>query len=297
MENHGPEQDNNLDKLFDKIKTELAGIKDELKSDLKNQIAEIRAEFKTEIDDLKSSRSTSPPPPPLPPGPQPPFVDIPIIPDINESESNRKSEDYNYRDFSNVEIVGTFDVEITRADSYSIGITAEDRLFRNLDITKEGDILRIHHSRHLGWRAWITRPRVRISLPVLKNLRISGASKATASGFNSAEPFKLEVSGASSFAGDLTVGDSEIRLSGASNARLNGAAKDIVIEASGANHLDIRNFPVNNAAIKLSGTSHMEARVNGRLDARLSGVSHLTIGGNPVMGNIRTSGASQLVKE
>jgi hypothetical protein len=295
MENRGPEPDNNLDKIFEKIKTELAGIKEELKSDLKNQIAEIRAEFKTEIDDLKSTRPTPPPQPP--PAFTPPFVDIPVMPDINDNESNRKSEDYSYKDFTNIEIVGTFDVEITRADSYSIGITAEDRLFRNLDITKEGDTLRIHHSRHLGWRAWITRPRVRISMPVLKNLRLSGASKATASGFNSTEPFKLEVTGASSFAADLTVGDAEIKLSGASNARLNGSARDIVIEASGANHLDIRNFPVNNAAIKLSGTSHMEAKVNGRLDARLSGVSHLTIGGNPIMGNIRTSGASQLVKE
>ena len=58
-----------------------------------------------------------------------------------------------------------------------------------------------------------------------------------------------------------------------------------------------RDGEVDYAAVKLSGASRLTVRMDGRLDARLSGVSHLGLIGNPVMGNIRTSGASRLSME
>jgi len=287
-----------LDQIFERIKTELDNMKSELKSDLKNELDGIRTEFRFEIDNLKESRRSPNPPVPPPPPFTPPIVDIPAA-DTNSKENNRRSEDFKFQDFSGVEVVGAFEVEIVQAEAYGVNIYAEDRMFRNIEVSRDGDNLKVRQSRHIGWLTQImsSRPRLKITLPVLKKLRLSGASRADIRGFNSPEPFGLELSGASSTAGDIASGNAEIKLSGASNARLTGSAKDVVIDAAGANHLDLRSFPVNNAAIKLSGTSHLAATVNGRLDARLSGVSHLSLSGNPAMGNIRTSGASQLVKE
>lgn len=289
-----------LDQIFERIKVELDTMKSELKSDFDNKLDSVRSEFREELNNIREARQT-PPHPPVPPNAphtDPPISDIPVS-DTGTKDNSRRTEEYKYQDFSGIEVVGAFEVDIVQSDAYGVNINTEDRMFRNIEVTRDGDILKVRQSRHIGWLTQIisSRPRLKITLPVLKKLRLSGASRADIRGFNSPEPFGLELSGASSTAGDIASGNAEIKLSGASNARLTGSAKDVVIDAAGANHMDLRSFPVNNAAIKLSGTSHLSATVNGRLDARLSGVSHLSLSGNPAMGNIRTSGASQLVKE
>ena len=51
-------------------------------------------------------------------------------------------------------------------------------------------------------------------------------------------------------------------------------------------------FPVHNADVKLSGASQATVNLDGRLDADLSGASHLEYIGEPTMGVMTTSGAS-----
>src|SRR3990172_4003807 len=211
-------------------------------------------------------------------------------------ESQQKTEEYKLKDFSGIEIGGIFEVEIVRADSYSVSITAEEELFRNLDVSSDHGTLRIGHSRHIGWKAQISRPKARITLPVLKELRLHGASKSSISGFNSAEPFRLSLSGASSASGDITAGNADFDLSGASRTRLAGSARDVIINTSGAIHLELGGFSAHDVSVKMSGVCHGVIKMDGRLDARLSGVSHFSWVGNPVMGSIRTSGHSTLSK-
>ena len=216
---------------------------------------------------------------------------------VSGRESERTNKEFQLRDFTGIEVGGTFEVEIVRADAFSISIMAEDGLFRNLHVSKDGNTLRIDHSRHIGWRAELTRPRARITMPLLKGLMLSGATRAAISGFSSAEALALHMSGASSLSGDITAGNAQFELSGASRARLTGSAKDIIINGSGANHMELGTFSVHNVSARLSGASRITLKMDGRLDARLSGVSHFNYTGNPTMGNIRTSGASRLSKE
>lgn len=280
------------------LKTELDSIKSEIKTDLKKELDSIKTDLKAEIDSMKSGE--------FPPTDTPqtsalplPFDDFPEseMSGVFDKESNRKTEEFTYSDFSGIHIGGAFEVEITQSNSYGVSIMAEEALFRNLDVSKEGDTLKIHRSKHISWWAQRTRPKARITLPVLKELRLSGATRATISGFNSSEVFKLDMSGASRISGEITTGDTVFELSGASRARLTGSAKDTIIKISGASRMDLRGFSVGNAAVRLSGASHVALKIDGRLDARLSGASHFGWIGNPVMGDIRTSGGSRLSKE
>ena len=112
-------------------------------------------------------------------------------------DNNSKMQEFDYIDFSKIHISGVFDVKITQSDSYKINIRARDRFFRNLDISKEGDTQHLRHSRHIGWRMSLIRPRVEITLPFLNELRLSGATRVRVSGFNTPETFRLHMSGAS----------------------------------------------------------------------------------------------------
>ena len=310
MENKDPNETSDIIKtIMKELKDELETVKSEIKEDLKTELDDIRSTIKYEIDNIRA-RKPSPPETPLPPEspfppPHKPFDDFDVpgfmasfdVPGFIASDDDRETNGFDITEFNKVHISGIFDVEITQSDTYKVNVDANHKFFKNLDVSKEGDTLRIRHSRHIGWRAALVKPRVELILPVLKELRLSGATGVKISGFNSSESFKLDMSGASSLQGDISVGNADFDISGASRIRLNGSSRDAVIRASGANRIDLHDFTIENAAVKLSGASRLSANVSGRLDARLSGASYFGWRGEPVMGDIRTSGAARLSKE
>ena len=305
MDNRDSNETNDIIKtIMDGLKDELANIKSEIKEELKTELDNIRSTLKEERNKSRSTES-SPLDSPFPPPPHQPFDDFDVpgfmasfdVPGFMASDEDRETNKFDITDFNTVHVSGIFDVRITQSDTYNVNVNANHNFFRNLNVSKEGDTLRIRHSRHIGWRAALVKPKVELAMPVLKELRISGAASVHISGFNSDESFKLETSGASSLEGDINAGNIDFDVSGAGRVRLSGSARDAVIRASGANRIDLHEFSIVNAAVKLSGASRLSANVSGRLDARLSGASYFGWRGEPVMGDIRTSGAARLSKE
>lgn len=225
-----------------------------------------------------------------------------------------ETREMDYSDFTKLNVGYAFEVEITRADSFFVSITLDDNLFEYLDIAKRGDrdTLYIgldpsHSYRSITHRAIIT-------MPDLRGLEFSGASKGDISGFSSSEDFSVDLSGASSLAmanmsagdikfdisgasrvtGDIIASDADFDISGASRVELEGLAEDIVINASGASSVELDNFPVDDADVNLSGASRATINLDGELDANLSGGSNLQYIGQPTLGSIDISGGSTI---
>ncbi len=205
-----------------------------------------------------------------------------------------KTEDFKLKDFTKVEIGSTFDFRIVHSDSYSVTVDAQEGLFKNLHIDVDGDTLKAYHSKHIGWVFRLSRPHIKISMPVIKGLELSGAVNGKISGFKSAEDFKLKMDGASKVNADIEVGNFEIRLRGACHIEAEGKAESVIIDVNGANFLDMEDFAVQNAAIRLNGASNCKIRVDGRLDVRLGGVSNLNLAGEPTLGDIRVTGLAKI---
>jgi hypothetical protein len=93
--------------------------------------------------------------------------------------------------------------------------------------------------------------------------------------------------------GMLKADSSDIKLSGASRLSLDGSGGNVKVEASGASSALLSDFAVRDANIELSGASRAELDISGRLDANISGASTLIYEGNPTLGNIEVTGASQ----
>ena len=230
---------------------------------------------------------------------------------------NPVTQEFNFSDFTRVEVGSAFQVEIIQADSYRVSVTADDNLFEYIQVSKEGETLKIG-LKLLPLRPLFTTLRAEISMPRIYDLDLSGATRGTISGFSSTENLDNELSGASSLnlvemsagdgkfalsgasraSGDITASDdARFELSGASKAELTGSANDMLIEASGASQLGLDNFPVRNVDIDLSGASRATVKLDGRLDADLSGASKLRYIGEPTMGDIHTSGGSSVNKK
>jgi hypothetical protein len=220
---------------------------------------------------------------------------------------------YDFTDFNIIEIGYAFKLEVTPADTYSITINANESLSEHIKVTKSGDRLEIGLDRvffHFN-----RSPRVKITMPELRGLHLSGASEGNVTGFRSSRDldltlsgaselnmdmetgaFKCELSGASELAGYLKAKSCDIELSGASETTLDGSGGNIRLDASGANQVDLAYFTVNNADINLSGASDASLLINGRMDVSLSGGSFLEYGGNPTLGNFDVTGGSELTR-
>ena len=209
---------------------------------------------------------------------------------------NLETETYVFTDFTEVEIGSAFEFEIKQSSSYSISVTADDNVIEHVRVSQVGQTLkiglRLFHpiGGHVTLRASVT-------MPQLRGLIASGASRGDISGFSSTEDLDITVSGASRVTGDITAGNVEFGISGASTIQLEGSANNMDATASGASHLNLDDFIVNDADVNLSGASSGTVNLNGRLDANLSGASNLWYIGEPTMGDIKTSGASAISKK
>ncbi len=227
------------------------------------------------------------------------------------------TEEEDFADFTYVDVGSAFEVEITRSDSFSIIISADESLFDYVEVSQVGGTLKIYlKPRHIftDFTLGAKTLRAEITMPALYGLQLSGATKGTITGFKSSEDFSLgvsgassletadiavgdaefEVSGASRVSGNMTADGAEFEVSGASSIELSGSADDIILEVSGASRVDLADFSLNDADVKLSGASEATVNVKGRLDTVLSGASRLYFYGNPTMGDTDVSGASTI---
>jgi len=214
-------------------------------------------------------------------------------PGVLIGSGNLETEEYAFASFTRVEISSAFEFEIKQSGSYSINVTADDNVIDRVQVTQDGQTLKITVGgvptsfRSVTLKALVT-------MPELGGLTVSGASRGTVSGFNSTEAVSIAVSGASRVTGDITAADIGFDVSGASTVQLEGSADDMVAVVSGACTFNLADFTVNNANVNISGASTGTINLDGRLDANVSGASTLLYIGDPVMGAIDVSGASTL---
>lgn len=227
------------------------------------------------------------------------------------------TEKKDFKNFTSLDISSAFEVDIIQSSTYSVEISADEDLFDYIEVSQTGSDLKIYLSpRHiftdftLGNRVL----KVVISMASLHELELSGASKGKITGFQSASPLRLdisgattlklinisagdtdfEVSGASKLTGNLTAGKAEFNVSGASSMELSGVTNDMEIEVSGASRADLEEFRAENVDVNLSGASEATVYVNKMLDIEVSGASRLYFVGNPTLGETDISGASTI---
>jgi hypothetical protein len=218
-----------------------------------------------------------------------------VWPGVLIGSGNLETEEYAFANFTRVEISSAFEFEIKQSSSYSINVTADDNVIDYVQVSQDGQTLRIRLGTVPSLR--LVTLRASVAIPQLYGLTVSGASRGTVSDFSSSEGLNVTVSGASRVAGDITTGDIGFDVSGASTIQLEGSANDMVAVVSGASRFNLGDFTVNNANVNISGASSGTINLNGRLDANISGASTLLYIGEPIMGTINVSGASTFSKK
>jgi len=203
--------------------------------------------------------------------------------------------DRDFTDFSKIETGYAFESSITYDTVFQILLTVDDNLLDYLRVSKSGSTLRVLMDDEKNYEDVTLR--VNITLPDVDNIKLSGASASTIDGFTFVHDLRIQLSGASSVGGSINTGNIILELSGASNVTLSGSGIDLNVTGSGASVLNLGNFQLSdNANIILSGASVSTIRLDGTLNATLSGASVLSYYGTPTLGTIVTSGESVIQK-
>jgi len=213
-------------------------------------------------------------------------------------------------DFTKLEVGYAFDVEISEGDSYAVKVTVDDNLTEYLEIEKRGDTLRLGLKSN---RTYIkTTQQAAVTMPVLRQLKLSGASKANINGFSSIDSIEFDLSGASEVlvsnlkagnielsmsgrsqaSGNLEITNGKFNLSGGSTIDLEGSGVKASIAASGGSQISLSDLALIDAKVNLSGASIATVNARGKLEADLSDTSELYYIGSPALGRIQTSGSS-----
>jgi hypothetical protein len=209
---------------------------------------------------------------------------------------------------------GAYKFTIAQGDSFKVTVSADN--IDNVQVEKTGDTLVIKR-RSIEWFVppFMHRAEATVYLPALTGIGVSGASDGTVANFHADTDLEVTVSGASHLqANNISTGKLDIKITGASTLKGDiKAQKEVKFEINGASKMDLAGagtqgklmvygaskaklgeFALQNASLDVSGASNAMINLNGRLDANVTGASHLHWSGTPVMGNIRASGASSL---
>jgi len=208
----------------------------------------------------------------------------------------RTTKEVSLSDFDSVEISSAVQAEIRRGDMFSVAITANDDMIDRAVAKKIGTTLKVYIEFHLdlNWLFQSEPVQVKITMPDLVALHVSGASHVDVSGFEVDHDVAVEISGASEAKGDITATNARFEASGASKLTLKGAAKALVAEGSGASQIRLLGFATDEVRVDLSGASGGEIAVREKLDYTVSGASRLVFNGSPRIGRASSSGASSV---
>ena len=191
-----------------------------------------------------------------------------------QGSGNAKSETRDVSGFKQIEANGAITLEIVAQNAFNVEIEADDNLLSMIKTEVSGDTLKIFSEGKISRK---TKVFVKISMPELVSLDISGASEANIS--------------------NLKTDTLLLKANGASKIKVDGVANDLKLDVNGASSIDAENLKVENAGVEANGASSAIVSAINDLKAEVSGASTVYYTGEPKNFEPKTSGASSVKKK
>lgn len=162
--------------------------------------------------------------------------------------------------FTSITTEGAYDIEVTLQKEPSLEIEGDDNIVPLIATAISNNVL--HVSSRQGYS--VDDPiRIKLSVPNLEGLSVSGAGKIDIKGMNN--------------------DNFEIDSKGAPTIMVSGTTKTITIDSSGAGQIDTQNLRASRATVEVSGAAKIELDVAEQLDVTVSGPSSVIYRGDPVV--------------
>jgi hypothetical protein len=161
--------------------------------------------------------------------------------------------------FNAVSVVSVGSVQLERAGTTSVSVSADDNLISLFTTEVKGGTLYLNVVPGKSFQG--TGPLYKITVADLRSIEIPGTGDVTAD--------------------KLAEDRLSVKLSGDGSVRLVGRANELVVDVEGSGHVEAQNLAAKRARVSISGTGSVSLGATDELDARISGVGDVTYTGSP----------------
>lgn len=162
--------------------------------------------------------------------------------------------------FTSISTEGHFNLEIVCGKDLSVEVEGDDNILPLVNSEVRNNVLRLVSTKSYSADEPVT---FRISVPNLEAISADGAGKVQITGVNND---KIQIAS-----------------NGASAITVSGTTKMVGVDTNGASKIDTHNLRSAHAIVDTKGASKVDLGVCDRLDVNVSGVSHVTYRGDPVV--------------
>jgi hypothetical protein len=223
------------------------------------------------------------------------------VSEVQKKEIVYKTKTYDVKNFNKLEVSSIFQVTLTRSSNFSLKIKAPEDIMKYVVVKVRENTLELsidNVPKSLG-RKYEEGYDVdaEISMPELRGLEMSGATKFTTSDtFDiGSREFDLDVSGASKVEGlSIKAGSIDYEASGASHVDMNGKCDRAELDISGATKSNLK-IDADDLELDVSGASDLD--LDGTFDSMsidASGAVNASISGSVKTLTVEASGATKL---
>ncbi len=204
-----------------------------------------------------------------------------------------KDQDIELDDFDSIQVQGPFNLEIIQSASFKITLSTDDNLISRVQFSHSDKTLKVKIEAPATF--FPTSLKISIAMPRIHSVNLSDGAKATIPEFNSVPNFNLVLTGGSSLNGNVEAEAANFYLSGGSQIILQGNAKKLVLDSAGASRLNLGDFILVDADVKLREASAAILNINGELNVVLKDASKIYYLGNPLITNTSITGDSSMI--
>ncbi|HEU0050315.1 MAG TPA: head GIN domain-containing protein [Nitrososphaera sp.] len=173
---------------------------------------------------------------------------------------NRQKQKRDVASFNSIATNGAFEINVTCQRPVSLEIEGDDNILPLVVTEISNSVLHIKNLRNYS----VSDPiRLQISVPNLEGVTVNGAGKMEVSGIKN-EKFEIDANGAPTI-------------------RVSGETKVVNIDTNGAGKIDTGKLRASKAIVDSKGVSRVDVQAADQLDVTVSGPSHVTYEGNPVV--------------
>lgn len=186
--------------------------------------------------------------------------------------------------FHSVDLRSLGRVVLASGPEQKVEVEAEEDLQSRVRTEVQGGVLMIGLRWWLG--ALLRVPEladvvVRVTVPELREIRLSGAGQVRSEGPLRVGDLDLRLSGAGRLLLELTAERVMARLSGAGAVELSGTAAELEIRLSGAGAVQAERLEARRVRIRASGAGECRVQASETLEAEVSGAGSVRYRGNP----------------
>ncbi|MDQ2922326.1 MAG: DUF2807 domain-containing protein [Acidobacteriota bacterium] len=173
---------------------------------------------------------------------------------------NRLKQKRDVASFNSISTDGAFEIDIVCQQPVGLEIEGDDNILPLVGTEVSNNVLHIKNLRSYS----VSDPiKLKISVPNLEGIAVNGAGKIEISGMKN-EKFEIDANGAPTI-------------------RVSGETKVVDIDTNGAGKIDTHKLRASKAIVDSKGVSRVDVRAADQLDVTVSGPSHVTYEGDPVV--------------